>query len=88
MIWCQEEPANNGAWTFVDRRIESVLLQLGGAAKRPIYVGRDEAASPATGLAKVHAQQQAKLVQDALGLNSVEPETQACAHRDQGSDAG
>ncbi len=59
-----------GAWTFVDRRIERVLTKLGGAAKRPSYVGRDEAASPATGLAKVHAQQQAALVRDALGLNS------------------
>ncbi len=70
LIWCQEEPANMGAWTFVDRRLEKVLTALGGAAKRPIYVGRDEAASPATGLAKVHAQQQAALVRDALGLNS------------------
>ncbi|HYZ64653.1 MAG TPA: 2-oxoglutarate dehydrogenase E1 component [Acetobacteraceae bacterium] len=70
VIWCQEEPENMGAWTFVDRRIERVLNQLGGAAQRPIYVGREEAASPATGLAKVHAQQQAALVQDALGLTS------------------
>ncbi len=70
VVWCQEEPMNNGAWTFVDRRIENVLLQLGSAAKRPSYAGRDEAASPATGSAKVHAAQQAKLVHDALGLNS------------------
>jgi len=70
IVWCQEEPENMGAWSFVDRRIERVLKQLGNAAKRPIYVGRDEAASPATGLAKVHAQQQAALVQQALGLNS------------------
>jgi 2-oxoglutarate dehydrogenase E1 component len=69
LVWCQEEPMNNGAWTFVDRRIEAVLGALGGAAKRPIYVGRDDAASPATGLAKVHAAQQAKLVGEALGLN-------------------
>jgi 2-oxoglutarate dehydrogenase E1 component len=69
VIWCQEEPMNNGAWTFVDRRIEAVLTGLGNKAKRPVYVGRDDAASPATGLAKVHAQQQAKLVRDALGLN-------------------
>ncbi len=70
LIWCQEEPANMGAWTFVDRRIEKVLIALAGAARRPIYAGRDDAASPATGLAKVHAQQQAALVRDALGLNS------------------
>ena len=70
VVWCQEEPANMGAWTFVDRRIEKVLMALGGKATRPIYAGRDDAASPATGLAKVHAQQQAALVRDALGLNS------------------
>ncbi len=40
----------------------------GGKARRPRYVGRDAAASPATGLAKVHAAQQASLVQRALGL--------------------
>jgi 2-oxoglutarate dehydrogenase E1 component len=70
LVWCQEEPANMGAWTFVDRRIERLLTKLDGAAKRPHYVGRDSAASPATGLAKVHAQQQAALVREALGLNS------------------
>jgi 2-oxoglutarate dehydrogenase E1 component len=59
---------NNGAWTFVDRRIEAVLAGLGNKATRPVYVGRCDAASPATGLAKVHAQQQAKLVREALGL--------------------
>jgi 2-oxoglutarate dehydrogenase E1 component len=69
VIWCQEEPMNNGAWTFVDRRIEAVLTGLGNKATRPVYVGRDDAASPATGLAKVHAQQQAKLVREALGLD-------------------
>ena len=68
LIWCQEEPENNGAWTFVDRRIEAVLEALGGVARRPHYVGRDAAASPATGLAKVHAAQQASLVRRALGL--------------------
>ncbi len=69
VVWCQEEPMNNGAWNFVDRRIESVLKGLGGAASRPVYVGREDAASPATGLAKVHAAQQQKLVREALGLN-------------------
>ncbi len=69
VIWCQEEPENNGAWSFVDRRIEAVLGELGGGCKRPVYVGREAAASPATGQAKVHVLQQAKLVRDALGLN-------------------
>ena len=68
LVWCQEEPMNNGAWSFVDRRLEAVLAEVGGAAKRPIYVGREDAASPATGSAKVHAQQQQALVRQALGL--------------------
>ena len=66
VVWCQEEPRNMGAWSFVDRRIEEVLAKLGGPSRRPRYVGRDEAASPATGLHARHVRQQAKLVEDAL----------------------
>ena len=69
VAWCQEEPANMGAWSFVDRRIERVLAGNGGRAARPSYAGRVEAASPATGLAKVHAAEQMALVRDALGMN-------------------
>jgi 2-oxoglutarate dehydrogenase E1 component len=68
VVWCQEEPENMGAWTFMDRRIEKVLRTLDIKAKRPDYVGREDAASPATGLARIHAQQQAALVRSALGL--------------------
>ncbi len=66
VVWCQEEPENMGAWRFVDRRIEKVLGGLEIRAKRPAYVGRPEAASPATGLAKTHALEQAALVSAAL----------------------
>ena len=66
VVWCQEEPENMGAWTFVDRRLERVLVAIDAASKRPRYVGRTEAASPATGSAKVHAQEQAALVAAAL----------------------
>jgi 2-oxoglutarate dehydrogenase E1 component len=68
VVWCQEEAENNGGWTFVDRRIESVLTCLNGAAKRPLYVGRKAAASPATGLARAHAAEQAALVNEALSV--------------------
>ncbi|MBR0660034.1 2-oxoglutarate dehydrogenase E1 component [Neoroseomonas oryzicola] len=68
VVWCQEEPENMGAWTFMDRRIEKVLKTLDIKAKRPDYVGREEAASPATGLARIHQQQQEALVRAALGL--------------------
>jgi 2-oxoglutarate dehydrogenase E1 component len=66
VAWCQEEPENMGAWHFVDRRIEAVLATVGGAAKRPKFVGRREAASPATGLARTHAAEQKALVAAAL----------------------
>jgi len=70
VVWCQEEPANMGAWSFVDRRIERLLAANGGRANRPVYAGRVDAASPATGLAKVHAAEQMALVRDALGMNA------------------
>lgn len=66
VVWCQEEPENMGAWHFVDRRIEKVLTALKHKGKRPVYVGRPEAASPATGFARVHAAEQAALVNAAL----------------------
>jgi len=68
VVWCQEEPENMGAWTFLDRRIEKVLAALEAKAKRPRYIGREEAASPATGSAKLHQQQQETLVKQALRL--------------------
>ena len=68
VVWCQEEPENMGAWMFVDRRIERVLAALKHKARRPDYVGRIAAASPATGLAKTHVAEQAALVAEALGL--------------------
>ena len=69
VVWCQEEPKNNGAWFFVQNQIEDALTAAGHKGMRPVYAGRDAAASPATGLAKRHAQQQAALVADALGLS-------------------
>ena len=55
LVWCQEEPENMGAWNFLDRRLEKVLTGIAGKAKRPRYVGREAAASPATGSARAHA---------------------------------
>jgi len=66
VIWCQEEPANMGAWTFIDRRLERVLTEMGVVNSRPLYAGRPEAASPATGLLSRHQAQQKKLIDDAL----------------------
>ncbi len=68
MLWCQEEPKNQGAWTFIEPNIEWVLSRLKATHTRPIYVGRPASASPATGLASMHKSQQTALVNDALTI--------------------
>ena len=71
IIWCQEEPENMGSWSFIDRRLEKVLIDCNCKYKRPVYVGRPEAASPATGTMSRHLKEQKKLVNQALGLEKI-----------------
>ena len=66
-VWCQEEPRNQGAWTFIEPEIEAVLVKIGATHSRPRYAGRTVSASPATGLASRHKFEQQSLVNDALG---------------------
>ncbi len=68
MVWCQEEPKNQGAWTFIEPNIEWVLGRIKATHTRPVYAGRATSASPATGLASQHKAQQAALVDDALTI--------------------
>jgi 2-oxoglutarate dehydrogenase E1 component len=68
IVWCQEEPKNQGAWFFVEPNIEWVLGRIGAKAQRPVYAGRAAAAAPATGLASRHKAEQEALVNDALTL--------------------
>ncbi|WP_419740415.1 2-oxoglutarate dehydrogenase E1 component [Ruegeria sp.] len=68
IVWCQEEPKNQGAWTFIEPNIEWVLTRIGAKHTRPLYVGRATSASPATGLASQHKAQQEALVNEALSL--------------------
>ncbi|MEL0255891.1 MAG: hypothetical protein VW930_08115, partial [Burkholderiaceae bacterium] len=75
VVWCQEEPKNMGGWTFVRDYIEEAMHQSGLNTDRPIYCGRDAAASPATGSAGRHAKEQRSLVQQSLLLS----ETKAAA---------
>jgi len=70
VVWCQEEPRNMGAWTFVQPEIEAVLESLGGKTKRLPYTGRPAAAAPATGLLRRHVKEQTALVDAALTLPS------------------
>jgi len=66
VVWCQEEPKNMGAWTYLDRRLEELLGNVDIKAERPVYAGRPEASSPATGSFGKHTKEQQALVEDAL----------------------
>ena len=69
VVWAQEEPKNNGSWSFVEPFIEECLTKSKVAPARARYAGRKASASPATGLAKRHQAEQAALIADALGHN-------------------
>lgn len=66
VIWCQEEPKNMGAWTFIVHYIEKVLESLDIKAKRPVYIGRINSASPATGYLKIHNKELQEFINSAL----------------------
>jgi 2-oxoglutarate dehydrogenase E1 component len=62
VFWVQEEPWNMGAWHFIYHRIRRIL-----PTERTLsYVGRPEAASPATGSYKIHQAEEAELVNRAF----------------------
>ncbi|MCE3230430.1 MAG: sucA [Alphaproteobacteria bacterium] len=67
-VWCQEEPMNMGAWAFLDRRLENLLIELGAQQTRSAYVGRAASASPATGVLSRHKAEQEQLVAEALAV--------------------
>ena len=68
IVWCQEEPKNQGGWSFIEPNLEWVLTRIGSKHTRARYVGRSASASPATGLASRHKAEQAALVSEALTL--------------------
>ncbi len=68
IVWCQEEPKNQGYWSFIDPHIEAALGEVKTRSSRAKYIGRKAAASPATGLANSHKIQQAALVNEALTI--------------------
>jgi len=68
MVWCQEEPKNMGAWSFIEPSIEWSLGQIKAKHRRPIYVGRPASASPATGLMSRHKRELDEFLNDALTI--------------------
>jgi 2-oxoglutarate dehydrogenase E1 component len=68
VVWCQEEPQNQGAWYQIRHRLQELVL-----GKRPVlYAGRSPAAAPATGIGKIHESEQQALVAAALHSNVTE----------------
>ena len=65
-IWCQEEPKNMGAWFSVRDYIQWTLDNIKANNNTISYIGRDVAASPATGYAKRHLKQQKEIIEKVL----------------------
>jgi 2-oxoglutarate dehydrogenase E1 component len=66
-IWCQEEPKNMGAWSYIKDYLDNALANL-NINNKFIYIGREAAASPAVGSLYIHNQQQEELIKNALKL--------------------
>jgi len=62
LVWCQEEPQNMGAWTFIEPRLRKMF------EREIAYAGRDASASPAVGSLARHKREQACVVRDAFSL--------------------
>jgi 2-oxoglutarate dehydrogenase E1 component len=81
VVWCQEEPENMGAWTYVDRRVEAILRKIGNASEWPRCIGRPANASTAIGTTDEHNADQAQLVAHAIGLAGVQNDKMTAAAR-------
>ena len=68
IVWCQEEPKNQGAWTFVRPRMEDILTRMSGRCRCPRYIGRSEYASTAAGLMSQHNAELHAFLDEALTL--------------------
>ena len=67
MVWCQEEPKNMGAWSFIEPNISWVLDHIEASHRRPRYAGRPASAATATGLMRKHQHELTMLLEEALG---------------------
>ncbi len=71
VVWCQEEPMNQGAWFNTRHR----LVKAVGKTQVLMFAGRASSAAPAVGYPKLHHQQQEELTDEALGLKDASEET-------------
>jgi 2-oxoglutarate dehydrogenase E1 component len=65
LLWCQEEPKNQGAWDFCKVRIPALIDQRWQLA----YAGRQPSSAPAVGSVKLHAQEQQQIINTALDIS-------------------
>jgi 2-oxoglutarate dehydrogenase E1 component len=66
IVWCQEEPKNMGAWSFIEPNLQWVLERIEAKHRRAMYAGRPASAATATGLLSKHLNEQKALVAEAL----------------------
>ena len=59
LVWCQEEPLNQGFWDFLDRRLNKIIKEFDQVKLH--VVGRKRAAAPAVGYASLHNKQQLQI---------------------------
>src|SRR5207245_2087643 len=62
LVWCQEEPQNMGAWSFIEPHLRKLF------GREIAYAGRDASASPAVGSLALHKREQVALVRDAFSI--------------------
>ena len=75
IVWCQEEPKNQGAWYFIHPRLRDLATD----KQRILYAGRPEYAAPAEGLLYAHQAAQAELVDAALSGKAEAKSRTLCA---------
>ncbi|MGH8138750.1 MAG: 2-oxoglutarate dehydrogenase E1 component [Steroidobacteraceae bacterium] len=68
IVWCQEEPQNQGAWYQIRHRLQELL----GGRRQVLYAGRAPAAAPATGITRIHEAEQQALIHAALRATTTE----------------
>ena len=66
MVWCQEEPKNMGAWSFIEPNLSWVLDHIEAKHRRPRYAGRPSSAATATGLMSKHNRELRAFLDEAL----------------------
>jgi 2-oxoglutarate dehydrogenase E1 component len=67
VVWCQEEPQNQGAWYQIRHRLQTLV-----GKRELLYAGRAPAAAPATGISKIHEVEQRTLIEAALSATHKE----------------